>query len=119
MKTLLFLLFFTIGTGLSIQSEAARFDFPQERMPAEKKFNIYPVPLINDGFLNIDIEEPGELTIEFFDITGKKVKTINKNHVDAGEQIISFNISELKEGIYFCKVRTSTFEKAKRILVRR
>ncbi len=119
MRTLLYILIFTFGTGLSFQAEAARQAYPQHRVPAEKKFNIYPIPLVEEGFLNIEMEEPGELHIEFFDITGKKIKTITKNHVDAGEQIINFNISELKEGIYFCKIRTRTFEKAKRILVRR
>lgn len=58
---------------------------------------IYPNPVTN-GILNFQITEANDVNVELFDITGKRVlsgKTANK----------SFDVSSLKAGVYFIKIK--------------
>jgi hypothetical protein len=119
MKTFSYILIITYLVAIAGTIPARAFDFTQETAIKKNEFIIYPNPVIETGFIKIHLENPTELVVEIFDITGKKIKILNETNIESGEQIIRFDASELNEGIYLCRIKTSNTEKTKRFLVRR
>ena len=63
-----------------------------------QKVNIYPNPVQNQLFIELDDHEVTDITIN--DYAGRIVKTITKNDTK------SINVSDLTKGIYFLKIAT-------------
>jgi hypothetical protein len=40
-----------------------------------------------------------------YDITGRFVKTLTDQIVEPGEQRISINVSDIKDGLYICQIK--------------
>jgi len=65
---------------------------------ASQKINIYPNPVKNQLFIELDNQEVTEITI--IDYSGRIVKTITNNNAK------SIDVSDLTQGIYILKVAT-------------
>ncbi|MGF7138852.1 T9SS type A sorting domain-containing protein [Roseimarinus sediminis] len=85
----------------------------------KQKLNIYPNPANNKASVRFELENPSEVVVEFFDLSGKKVKVIKKEINEAGKQKLDFEVNELNEGVYLCKIITAEWVKAERFLIRR
>jgi hypothetical protein len=64
---------------------------------------VYPNPAKDEALVLLNLNNAQHVVISIFDITGKKVGSIEKN-VEKGEQSISLNTSTLSNGEYFVKV---------------
>lgn len=119
MKTHFFSLIFILGILLANTAfgNDSFFDTNSEQLSESVK--IFPNPINNKATLQISLEEDSKLKIEFFDLSGKKVKEIKQDQVFEGKHDIVVNTSKFKEGIYFCRITTDQWIKAKRILVKR
>ncbi|MDF2454853.1 MAG: Chondroitin lyase [Cytophagaceae bacterium] len=69
------------------------------------KFNCIPNPFNERTSIQLEIEESDYLVIEMVDQIGRKISTLYNGSVEAGLKEIEFNSSDLKNGIYFCKVQ--------------
>ncbi len=118
MRTQIFSLFFALGVLLS-GTLFANETFNNQKEIDNEKISVYPNPVSDKGVLQIELDESSNAKIEFFDLSGKKVKEIKKINLDEGTNKIEFKTTELNEGFYFCKVSTSLWVKATRIVVRR
>lgn len=119
MRTQFFSLLFALGILCSnaVFSTTA-FEF-QGKLKETESLAIYPNPINGKGTVQINLDSDSEVKVEFFDLSGKKVKQLKKQSFFQGEHELEFTTEEFNEGLYFCKVSTNTWVKAKRIIVRK
>lgn len=81
--------------------------------------NAYPNP--TSGASNITIPftlgAGQNVTFTLSDVTGKQIKTVTKSF-EAGENSVSFDVSNLNTGVYFYTMNTSAFKSTGRVLVK-
>ena len=119
MKTQTFTLFFIIGVLLSNVLFANESSFFQNLEKDVQTVKVYPNPINEKGVINFNMDISSLVQVEFYDLSGKKVKEMKELFLNEGKQSIEFNASTLKTGIYFCKIKTNDWEKVKRIIVKR
>lgn len=83
-----------------------------------EKVNIYPNPIQTVATIELTLTEGSDVLIEFFDLTGKKVNQQSMKDLNPGTHQVAFNSSEMKNGIYLCKVSAKDFVEAKRIIIK-
>ncbi len=78
----------------------------------------YPNPMKDDGYFTFVVTEDSEISIIIYTITGKKIRTLNKIHCDAGYNQIYWNGKD-EEGdkpannTYFYKIKARQSESSK------
>lgn len=117
MKTqiLLLTLFLLLFAG---SSSASDFSFEQEHAVNKQSISVFPNPVKDKGTLKITLEQQSDVVVEFYDLTGKKIKELKLNEVDKGKMMLEFNTAGMNDGIYICQVKTNRWVKAKRIVVK-
>jgi len=65
----------------------------------------YPNPFVSNTVIKYNLVSPSHVSIDIFDINGKKVATVlNNENQNAGIQNIDFNAANLGSGIYFANI---------------
>ncbi len=78
----------------------------------------YPNPVSSETTFSFNLEKPETCTLEIFDLSGKKLKTLIQNKaLDSGAYNLSFDLSDLGDGIY-CYTLYKGPQKLTRKLVR-
>lgn len=77
----------------------------------------YPNPF--NGWTNILYYLPRstKITLDIYDIIGRKVKSLDEGFHQEGQHLIRFNSSGLSSGVYFCKLTTSFGDLTTKLLV--
>lgn len=119
MKTKIFFTLFLVGFLSSNLLLGSTFNDLQNIKGDTHSLNVFPNPVKELGTLQFDLESPSVVTIEFYDLSGRKVKEIKMSDLEIGEQNISFETNELNDGVYICKVTTNLWSKGKRIIIKR
>jgi hypothetical protein len=65
----------------------------------------YPNPVNNRGSLQFNLRRGGRCEIRLFDISGRYVKTLADQILEAGEQHISFDLSDIRDGLYIYQIK--------------
>ena len=65
----------------------------------------YPNPVNERGMLQFNLTMAGRCEILLFDISGRYVKTLTDQTVDAGEQYISIDVSDIRNGLYIYRIK--------------
>merc|ERR1711974_213716 len=77
--------------GLGYADEVANFAVSQNM----------PNPFTANSIINYSLNEAANVSIDFVDVTGKLVKSINKGNQNAGDHVVTIDANEFAEGIYF------------------
>lgn len=64
----------------------------------------YPNPVNDIGYIRFTAERAGRCEVRLFDITGRQVRTLVDRNIDPGENIIRFNLSDMREGLYMYRL---------------
>jgi peptidoglycan/xylan/chitin deacetylase (PgdA/CDA1 family) len=83
--------------------------------------NIYPNPVTENLYIEMDLIKASNIDIELLDIFGKMITKKESLHQVSGNQIITFNLSELKlaGGLYFCKIKIGENDQiVKKVLIK-
>jgi protocatechuate 3,4-dioxygenase beta subunit len=75
----------TTGIGHLEKENAKNFDLGQN----------YPNPYLNETTIPIYLELPSDVTLDLFDLQGRKVKTIERNGLSSGEYTFDLNMQRL------------------------
>jgi len=118
MKTYILSVLLLIGILFSSSLSAQKLNAVETVSKKSIPISVYPNPIKNKGTIRFNLDKVSNVKVEFFDICGKKVKEINKTTLGAGRHKIIFDSNELKQGIYFCKVSTSLWNRTKRIVIK-
>ncbi len=93
---------FRFTTSTSVQEST---DLP-DRVELSQNF---PNPFNPSTVIGFSLPAPDRITIEIFDMTGRLVATIYRDHlVSAGNHSAAFNADMLSSGIYITRLTTST-----------
>jgi hypothetical protein len=67
-------------------------------------FSIYPIPLNDLAYVIIAPIVNSEIIISVFDAHGKKVFEKNQSYLSTATGIVTFDCSNFKSGVYYCRV---------------
>lgn len=81
------------------------------------KLSTFPNPFAESTTINFSIPEMGKVTLEVFDIHGKKIISLLDGNISAGNHSVKMNSSELPQGIYFCELKTPLGNKTNKLVV--
>ncbi len=77
----------------------------------------FPNPCNAQIAINVEIRREGETEITLRDILGREVKTIYHGKMNAGQQRLSVNVSDLSSGVYFLLLNNSNQIKTNKIVI--
>ncbi len=80
-------------------------------------FMLYPNPCNAEAFLQFNLPNNDNVMLTIFDQSGRIVRTIVNDHLDAGEKQYVFTPGNLPAGIYYCTLRTGEQMETKRLVV--
>jgi hypothetical protein len=108
-------------TNRIIYNKLAKSEIVGINEPVKKlsKINIsqnYPNPATGATEVTVDLNEPADVSLELFNMTGQKVLDIPARTMQAGTQHMSFDVSAFTPGVYFYTV-TAGNEKATRKMI--
>ena len=81
-----------------------------------------PNPISSITFISYGLPKPSHVSLKIYDITGRLVKTLVNQKVDAGNHTVVWDIRDdagfkVGAGIYFCKLNTSESSATKKLIV--
>jgi hypothetical protein len=79
-----------------------------EETQTPKTFSLsqnYPNPFNPRTTIEYNLEKPGKVTLEVFNIAGQRLETIVDGNQTAGNHRIKINLTGRASGTYFCKLR--------------
>ncbi len=68
--------------------------------------NVYPNPLHDLGNIEFELANQGEVSIEIFDLQGKRVKSLNYDFLNRGKHIVPVITNEFKAGTYLVLIKS-------------
>jgi len=77
----------------------------------------YPNPFNSETVIEFDLPENNFIKLEIFDITGRLVKQILSEYLNAGSYKISFNASDLPTGLYFYQMKANNIQITKKMVL--
>ena len=75
-----------------------------DQMESQNDIMIYPNPANDFTTLSFDAEGTSDVSIQLFDAMGREVKNTILQNISEGRNEIPLDLSELKSGIYFCRI---------------
>jgi hypothetical protein len=72
--------------------------------PVVTQFSIYPAPFANNANVAFTLKDAGTTAMLIYDINGKQVATIFREHLAAGSYNRSFSAAHLPGGVYIVKL---------------
>lgn len=75
-----------------------------------KNLSVAPNPAVTKCDIMLELDQNSATTIELYDISGRKIKTISSEKLKAGKNEITFDVSDLLNGLYFIKTKSEDFE---------
>lgn len=79
---------------------------------------IYPNPATGNAVLNYTIAASENVNVKIFDVLGKPVMNLNQGIKPAGEHAVSFDVSNLKAGVYFCTLTAGGYTRTAKFTVK-
>lgn len=77
----------------------------------------YPNPFNPITQIKYSIKEAGLVQLRVYDILGKEVANLVNENKEAGYYDIEFNASNLPSGVYICRLTTSGFTQARKMIL--
>ena len=66
---------------------------------------IYPNPAAENARLSFNMTEAGDVSVDIYDLTGKKLISVAKNYFQSGRVDFPLSITKLNTGCYICLLR--------------
>ena len=86
----------TKGTSTSIGGGKSNYDLPQP--------SIYPNPFAHSTTISFHLPAPAVVTVDVFDLLGRKVLNLVTGHASAGEHTAVFEAGDLPNGLYIYRI---------------
>jgi len=80
-------------------------------------FKVYPNPAVESLNVSFNLKETSDVAIEFIDITGRTLKTMNLGSRSANDYNEKIDVAQLPMGLYMLNVKTSNSVVSKKVFV--
>jgi len=97
-----------LGT-IEAQDNLAKQDFVSELI-------IYPNPVTSVGNIAFNLNSDSDVNINVYDLSGRVVRTISRNNLNAGDNIISINAENLPNGTYIVQLTAGNMIKTTKFI---
>ncbi len=77
----------------------------------------YPNPFNPTTTIKFDLPKDGLITLEVYDILGRKITTLVNEHRNAGRYEQTFDASSLVSGVYVYKLHAGEFVSSKKMIL--
>jgi hypothetical protein len=77
----------------------------------------YPNPFNPTTTIKFDLPVDGLITLEIYDILGRKISTLINEHRQAGSYEQVFDASSISSGVYLYKLQAGTFTSSKKLIL--
>lgn len=81
--------------------------FEEDKTAIEENTTVFPNPVIEDFTVSFSLEKMSYITIQLYDIQGRKIETLFSGTERAGQKQFSFNKAALPAGVYTLYIRSA------------
>ena len=74
---------------------------------SEIGLSVYPNPSNGNLFINFELQQPENVTVQITDLNGRVVKELLNGNAISGKQNLNADLSELSNGMYLARIITS------------
>lgn len=78
---------------------------------------VYPNPVKGNATIAVVMQESSVVTIDLFDLSGKKVQTVFNGNMDGGYNTVQLSSDALNAGIYTAVISTNGFNRTMKLVV--
>ncbi len=94
-----------MNTGLYVFDVQKAIGNPEVNIETQD-FLVYPNPVTSTVHISFMLKRRQQVSIELFDIQGKKVAILKEGYANAGEQSYGFDVESLPSNVYFVTLKT-------------
>jgi hypothetical protein len=80
-------------------------------------FDNYPNPFNPSTTISFQMPVSGKVVVKVFDVTGKEVKTLVNQNMEAGIHQVNFDASGLSSGVYYYSLQSGSFFQTKKLML--
>jgi photosystem II stability/assembly factor-like uncharacterized protein len=88
-------------------------------LPEKITFSSYPNPFNALTTISYALPQASNLTVEIFDITGRKIQTLFSGYQEAGEHSTIWDAGQAASGVYFYRIKAGEFSSVKKCVLLR
>lgn len=77
----------------------------------------FPNPFNPNTLISFSIQKSGKVTLEVFNVSGRKIASLIDEEIEAGNYSYDFNASNLSSGVYFYKLTADGFIDTKKMIL--
>ncbi|MDR3653910.1 MAG: two-component regulator propeller domain-containing protein [Paludibacter sp.] len=81
-------------------------------------FQNFPNPFSSSTNIRFNLQAKSFVSLKVFDLEGREVATIVSEEMSAGIHLLQWNSSTLPSGIYLCQLRTDSFTRTKKLILK-
>ncbi|MCS4116057.1 surface protein [Salinibacter ruber] len=89
----------------------------EEAMPEKVRLTSYPNPAGRQATVEYALPEAREVTLQVYDVLGRKVKTLTRGQKEAGRHRVDLQTRQLSSGIYFGRLKAGGQTRTQKITV--
>ncbi|WP_162899581.1 T9SS type A sorting domain-containing protein [Salinibacter ruber] len=102
---------------VAIGTESFVEDRAENVLPNEVRLTSYPNPIRQQGTLEYALPEAREVSLQVYDVLGRKVKTLARGQKEAGRHRVDLQTRRLSSGIYFGRLKAGGQTRTQKITV--
>ncbi|MEA3432040.1 MAG: T9SS type A sorting domain-containing protein [candidate division WOR-3 bacterium] len=88
-------------------------------IPLVPSLSLYPNPTRNDMVIRFGIPREEKVSLKVYDVSGREVKMLVDDKVEAGYHTVRFDGKGFPSGIYFARLVTNNYEATKKLVLMR
>jgi hypothetical protein len=103
---------------INLSSATGVDNSPETSLP--ESFSIsqnYPNPFNASTTIGYSLTEPSDVTIDIYDILGRKVETLVQREQSAGSHQVVWNAKDQPSGMYFYRIEAGDYTEARKMLL--
>ncbi len=85
--------------------------------PSSFILSAYPNPFNAQTTIQFDLPSAGDVSLELYDVLGRKVETILDQNMTAGAHVIRYDAAHLSSGVYFARLTAGELTSAHKLLL--
>ncbi len=78
---------------------------------------VYPNPIVNEAYIDFEVEDNTQVTVEVYDLSGRKVMSNLVGTFQEGSHQASFSVEGLRSGTYIVKVQAGSNSTTAKVMI--